>query len=105
MPAVNLASLSPSSQESIISTLQSHHSSSKPYTRLASRGLVFVHPNKSLDLFNDSTSKEYALQTKIDKDSSTITAGRHEDAHVFDLAASAYYHLVRHEEDQSILLR
>jgi len=72
------------------------------YTRMGSRGIISVNPAgvmaRSMDV--KSVSREYAQQTLLP--SSTDEAAL--PPHIFEIVSSAYIHLLREKQDQSIVL-
>jgi myosin heavy subunit len=91
------------------------------YTRIGSRVLVALRPQRALATNSDAASKEFAERgSKTESnmyeafDNSTKeysqiarnskTAEAEAPPHVFDIAASAYWHCIREAADQSIVL-
>ena len=70
------------------------------YNRIGARCIISMRPPRTLAKFSESASKEYAEAAKSFDDKSKSL-----DPHVFDIASSAYFHMLRGSDDQSIVLR
>ncbi|KAJ3417367.1 hypothetical protein HDV05_004832 [Chytridiales sp. JEL 0842] len=93
----------PLTVEDIVSNLRARMANNLPYTRIGGRVLVALNPAKPALLPSDAQSKAHAAHarsTNPAKAQSSELPG----AHLFDLSASAYYHMARGQEDQAILL-
>ena len=75
------------------------------YTRMGSRAVVFVNPAQPIAEFSDSTSKEYAEQAKSLNPIHNESTQEAFPPHLFDIVSSAYSHMLRVSQDQSIVLR
>ena len=93
---VNIPSLN---QDSISIKLKDRWSSGSTYTRVGSDILVSVNPFKDLPSSSNETCKLYAANFKnSNPDKERLPP------HVFDLVDSAYFHMMRNGEDQSLIL-
>ncbi|KAI8910359.1 chitin synthase-domain-containing protein [Gorgonomyces haynaldii] len=81
--------------QEISSLLVSRHQKDNVYTRIG-RHLVAIRPLRALAKNTDNASKE---QAELAKQADALIA-----PHVFDTAASAFYHSMREQQDQTILL-
>jgi chitin synthase len=69
----------------------------KLFTRLGNRCIVSVKPSRGLAIFSDSYSKDYALKARELNEQPL-------PPHVFTISTSAYFHALRAQIDQSIVL-
>ncbi|KAJ3080887.1 hypothetical protein HK102_002745 [Quaeritorhiza haematococci] len=86
-------------EDEFMSTLRERYSRGQVFTKVGGNSLVYVNPVKTLESFTDSTLKQYA-----DAFRETSSTGPALPAHVFDIATSAYYHMISEQQDQSIIL-
>ncbi|KAJ3089172.1 hypothetical protein HK102_007026 [Quaeritorhiza haematococci] len=115
----------PITDDELVQILHARCSIDMPFTKVGDKAIVFVNPNKQLAKFSDSTSKDYAAHAKElpvvllsedaeaakDPNKVSVVTGvgpvqkkQAVPPHVFELAASAYFHMVREREDQSIIM-
>ena len=64
------------------------------YTRIGQNIIVALNPGKTLEICSDSNAKTIG---------NAVKDGKERSAHVFELAASSYYDLVKDREDQSLI--
>lgn len=96
----DLSTLSPVSDDIIVSCLRERFMSDNIYTNIGSSGLVAVNPHKYVASNADSVMHKYAAEyrdTSPDKDLLP--------PHIFQMANNAYYHMRRTTQDQCILFR
>lgn len=109
------------SERAILSSLKSRHSKDELYTRLGDRVLIsmLLHPGNQNPLtrtsiapkVSEDVSKEYATYLKQPalgapgNPGSKSSSGQGLAAHVFDLTGAAYFHMVRQNQSQTIVLR
>ncbi len=89
----------PLSEDQITATLHN-----QIYTRMGNV-MVFVNPAQPVAKFADSTSKEYAEAAKALNPIHNQGPQETLPPHLFDTVASAYSHMLRVSQDQSIVLR
>lgn len=95
----DLASLAVVSEDAIVAQLQDRWSRDQVYTRIGADVLVAVNPVKAVASSTDDTCKQYANSAKdTNLDKAALPP------HVFEMAASAYYHMLRTKTDQSLVL-
>jgi chitin synthase len=101
LEAVNdLATLSPLSDDSIVSCLRERFLSDTIYTGISNSAIVAVNPYKYVPINADSVLHKYAGEYRnISEDKEPLPP------HIFQLANNAYYHMRRTTQDQSIILR
>ncbi|RKO91625.1 hypothetical protein BDK51DRAFT_45490 [Blyttiomyces helicus] len=90
LPALN--------SDEIVGNLGARFATDETYTRVGSRAVIALNPGRNLPSSSSSVSKDYAIAAR--DPASPLPA-----PHVFDLTDAAYLHMLRMEEDQSILLR
>ncbi|KAJ3039984.1 hypothetical protein HDV00_011539 [Rhizophlyctis rosea] len=85
-------------QEDIITNIRERYARNQVFTRIGATTILAVNPVKTLESFSDSTSNQYAEWNKdTSEDKQPLPA------HIFDLAASAFNHMLRNQQDQSIV--
>ncbi|KAJ3108426.1 hypothetical protein HDU97_001133 [Phlyctochytrium planicorne] len=89
---------SPVSEAAILQTLRSRYSQGQAFTRVGASSLVVVNPVNPLDSCSDTTSKLYADWAK-----DTGSEKENLPAHIFDLATSVFSHMLREQQDQSVI--
>ncbi|TCD65299.1 hypothetical protein EIP91_002824 [Steccherinum ochraceum] len=100
LEAVNdLATLSPISDDIIVSCLRERFMADTIYTNVGSSALVAVNPHKYVPSNSDSILHKYAAEYR-DTTPTRIPL----PPHIFQLANNAYYHMRRTTQDQCILL-
>lgn len=99
-PVTDLATLSPVSDDIIVSCLRERFMTDNVYTAIGSSALVAVNPHKYISTNADSVLQKYAAEYRD-------TSGDKEPLapHVFQLANNAFYHMRRTNQDQCILMR
>jgi chitin synthase len=90
--------LSSKENSTIVDQLAQRAGKEKYFTRIGSRCMVSIRPSRGLVIFSNSTSKEYALISKLGSKDKTLPP------HAFNISASAYLHALRAKIDQSIVL-
>ncbi|KAI8920098.1 chitin synthase-domain-containing protein [Powellomyces hirtus] len=86
------------SDESILANIKDRYSRNQIFTRIGAGALVVVNPVKTLESFSDNTSAQYADWAKDTSEDKVALP-----AHIFDLAASVFYHMLRNQQDQSVI--
>ncbi|KAJ3187299.1 hypothetical protein HDU85_006587 [Gaertneriomyces sp. JEL0708] len=86
------------SEELVLANIKDRYTRNQIFTRIGAQTLLVVNPVKTLESFSDLASKEYADWAK----------DTHEEkmplpAHIFDMAASVFYHMLRNQQDQSVV--
>ncbi|KAF8836252.1 glycosyltransferase family 2 protein [Paxillus ammoniavirescens] len=100
LEAVNdLSSLSPVSDDIIVSCLRERFMSENIYTSIGTSSLVAVNPHKYISSNADSVLQKYAADYRDTSEHKTPLS-----PHIFQLANNAYYHMRRTTQDQSIIL-
>ncbi|KAJ3307568.1 hypothetical protein HDU76_004534, partial [Blyttiomyces sp. JEL0837] len=89
----------PVGDESIVSTLKERYAQGQIFTRVGSSTMVVVNPVHNVATTSDETSRQYAEWAQ-DTSSDKVPL----PAHVFDFAASVFYHMLREQQDQSIII-
>ncbi|KAJ3019246.1 hypothetical protein HKX48_002259 [Thoreauomyces humboldtii] len=88
----------PSDEAAILANIKDRYSRNQIFTRIGAGALVVVNPVKTLESFSDHTSAQYADWAKdTSEDKQPLPA------HIFDLAASVFYHMSREQQDQSVV--
>jgi chitin synthase len=101
LEAVNdLSSLSPVSDDIIVSCLRERFMSENIYTSIGTSSLVAVNPHKYISSNADSVLQKYAADYRDTSEHKILLS-----PHIFQLANNAYYHMRRTTQDQSIILR
>ncbi|KZP20345.1 glycosyltransferase family 2 protein [Athelia psychrophila] len=95
----DLATLSPVSDDIIVSCIRERFMSDNIYTNIGTSALVAVNPHKYLPTNSDSVMHKYAAEYR-----DTSETKERLPPHIFQLANNAYYHMRRTTQDQSILL-
>lgn len=96
----DLASLSPVSDDVIVSCLRERFMSDNIYTNIGSSGIVAVNPHKYISSSADSVLHKYAAEYR-----DTSETKERLPPHLFQLANNAYFHMRRTTQDQCILFR
>ena len=96
----DLSTLSPISDDIIVSCLRERFMSDNIYTNVGTSALVAVNPHKYVPTNSDSVMHKYAAEYKDTTDKKDVMP-----PHIFQLANNAYYHMRRTSQDQSLLLR
>ncbi|KAI9438359.1 glycosyltransferase family 2 protein [Lactarius indigo] len=100
LEAVNdLVTLSPLSDDTIVSCIRERFLSDTVYTGISKSVLVAVNPHKFVPSNADSVLHKYAAEYR-----STSEDKEHLPPHIFQLANNAYYHMRRTTQDQTIIL-
>ncbi|KAH9984858.1 glycosyltransferase family 2 protein [Russula vinacea] len=100
LEAVNdLVTLSPLSDDSIVSCIRERFLSDTIYTGISRSALVAVNPHKFVATNADSVLHKYAAEHRSISDQKEPLP-----PHIFQLANDAYYHMRRTTQDQSIIL-
>ncbi|KAF8513208.1 glycosyltransferase family 2 protein [Gautieria morchelliformis] len=95
----DLATLSPISDDIIVSCLRERFLNDQIYTSIGSHALVAVNPHKYVASNADSLMFKYAAEYR-DTSGEKVQAA----PHIFQLANNAYYHMRRTGQDQSIVM-
>lgn len=96
----DLATLSPISDDIIVSCLRERFMADTIYTNVGSSAIVAVNPHKYVPSNSDSVLHKYASEYR-----DTTPARVPLPPHIFQLANNAYYHMRRTQQDQTILMR
>ena len=96
----DLATLSPISDDIIVSCLRERFMADTIYTSIGSSALVAVNPHKYVPSNSDSVLHKYAAEYR-----DTTATRTPLPPHIFQLANNAYYHMRRTAQDQCILMR
>lgn len=100
LEAVNdLTTLSPLSDDTIVSCIRERFLSDTVYTGISKSALVAVNPHKFVPSNADSVLHKYAAEYR-----STSEDKEPLPPHIFQLANNAYYHMRRTTQDQSVIL-
>ncbi|KIJ64935.1 glycosyltransferase family 2 protein [Hydnomerulius pinastri MD-312] len=100
LEAVNdLSSLSPLSDDIIVSCLRERFMSENIYTSIGTSTLVAINPHKYVSSNADSVLQKYAAEYRDTSENKTPLP-----PHIFQLVNNSYYHMRRTAQDQSILL-
>ena len=95
----DLASLSPVSDDVIVTCLRERFMTDTIYTSIGSSALVAVNPHKYVSSNADSILQKYAAEYRDTSETKSPLP-----PHIFQLANNAYYHMRRTAQDQSIIL-
>jgi chitin synthase len=96
----DLSTLSPVSDDIIVSCIRERFMTDNIYTNIGTSALVAINPHKYVPTNSDSVMHKYAAEHR------DTSAGKEVlPPHIFQLANHAYYHMRRTSQDQSILLR
>ncbi|TFY81864.1 hypothetical protein EWM64_g2154 [Hericium alpestre] len=95
----DLATLSPISDDIIVSCLRERFMSDTIYTRIGTSALVAINPHKYVSSNADSVLHKYAAEYR-----STSDEEEQLPPHIFQLANDTYYHMRRTTQDQCILM-
>ncbi|KND03454.1 uncharacterized protein SPPG_00937 [Spizellomyces punctatus DAOM BR117] len=82
----------------VFANLKDRYSRNQIFTRIGASALVVVNPVKTLESFSDGTSSQYAAWAKDTSEEKVPLP-----AHIFDLASSVFYHMLRNQQDQSVV--
>ncbi|KAG0326006.1 hypothetical protein BGZ99_010300 [Dissophora globulifera] len=95
----------PPTQETIFNVLTRRHQLGLPYTRIGSSTIVVVNPNQPLNIYSDVNSQHYinGQQDPSSRDNTTASPATLEP-HVYELAGTMHYHMMRTELDQGVIL-
>ncbi|KAJ3298077.1 hypothetical protein HK104_011190 [Borealophlyctis nickersoniae] len=86
-------------EEDVLANFKDRYSRNQVFTRIGATALVAVNPVKTLESFSDTTCTQYAEWAKdTSEDKQPLPA------HVFELASSVFYHMLRNQQDQSIII-
>lgn len=96
----DLSTLSPISDDIIVSCVRERYATDNIYVYLGSNALVALNPHKYVPSNADSVLMKYASDYR-----NTAPERESLPPHIFQLANNAYYHMRRTQQDQSILLR
>lgn len=96
----DLATLSPVSDDIIISCLRERYVAENVYANVGSSAIVALNPHKYIPSNADSVLMKYAAEYR-----NTSPDKEYLPPHIFQLANNAYYHMRRTQQDQCILLR
>lgn len=96
----NLSTLSPVSDDIIVSCIRERFMSDQIYTSVGTSALVAVNPHKYVSSNADSVMHKYAVEYRDSSERKEILP-----PHIFQLANNAYYHMRRTSQDQSIVLK
>lgn len=88
------------SEETILANIKDRYSRNQIFTRIGAQAIVVVNPVKTLESFGEKTSEEYANWAKDTNEEKGVLP-----AHVFELAASVFWHMLRNQQDQSVVFR
>ena len=95
----DLATLSPVSEDIIVSCIRERFMNDNIYTSIGTSALVAVNPHKYVPSNSDAVLHKYAAEYR-DTSPDKVRL----PPHIFQLANNAYYHMRRTAQDQSILL-
>lgn len=96
----DLASLSPISDDVIVTCLRERFMSDTIYTSVGSSALVAVNPHKYVASNADSILQKYAADHRDTAENKAPLP-----PHIFQLANNAYYHMRRTAQDQSLIIK
>lgn len=96
----DLTTLSPVSDDIIVSCLRERFLTDNIYTNIGPSALVAVNPNKYVSSNADSILHKYAAEYR-DTTQDKVPL----PPHIFQLTNNAYYHMRRTTQDQCLLLR
>jgi chitin synthase len=96
----DLTTLSPVSDDTIVSCIRERFLSDTVYTGISKSVLVAINPHKFVPSNADSVLHKYAAEYR-----STSEDQEPLPPHIFQLANNAYYHMRRTTQDQSIILK
>ncbi|CCM03060.1 uncharacterized protein FIBRA_05180 [Fibroporia radiculosa] len=95
----DLATISPVSEDIIVTCLRERFMSDNIYTHIGSSAVVAINPHKYIPSNSDAVLHKYAAEYR-----DTSPNKERLGPHIFQLANNAYYHMRRTTQDQSILL-
>jgi chitin synthase len=88
----------PNNEDLVLRNIRDRYQQGQVYTRVGSTAIVAVNPIKPIDSSSDVTSKNY-----VDWVKDTGSDKQAMPAHVFDLASSVFLHMLREQQDQSVI--
>ena len=94
----DLATLSPVSEDIVVSCIRERFMTDNIYTNIGTSALVAVNPHKYVPSNSDAVLHKYAAEYR-----DTLPDKVRLPPHIFQLANNAYYHMRRTQQDQSIL--
>ncbi len=94
----DLATLSPVSEDIIVSCIRERFMTDNIYTNIGTSALVAVNPHKYVPSNSDAVLHKYAAEYR-DTSPDKVRL----PPHIFQLANNAYYHMRRTAQDQSML--
>ena len=94
----DIATLSPVSEDIIVSCIRERFMNDNIYTAVGTSALVAVNPHKYVPSNSDAVLHKYAAEYRDTSPDKTRLP-----PHIFQLANNAYYHMRRTAQDQSIL--
>ncbi|KAI8800774.1 chitin synthase-domain-containing protein [Cladochytrium replicatum] len=102
----NASTVIPPSTEDVTQNFVARHAKDENYTAIGDRVLVSVNLGITHERFSDNASKAAATHTKATSNGVLGESGAkaQKPPHVFEIVGSAYAHMIRQKEDQSILL-
>ncbi|KAL6309476.1 glycosyltransferase family 2 protein [Sparassis latifolia] len=95
----DLATLSPVSEDIIVSCLRERFMTDNIYSSIGTHAVVAVNPHKYVASNSDAVLHKYAAEYR---DTTVPTSPL--PPHIFQLANNAYYHMRRTSQDQSIIM-
>jgi chitin synthase len=96
----DLSTLSPVSDDIIVSCLRERFMSDTIYTNIGTSALIAVNPHKYVSTNSDSVLQKYAAEYRDTSQDKEILP-----PHIFQIANNAYYHMRRTTQDQCLLFR
>lgn len=96
----DLTSLTPVSDDIIVSCIRERFMTDNVYTNIGTSGLVAVNPHKYVSTNSDSVMHQYAAEYR-----ETLEGKDPLPPHIFQMANNAYYHMRRTTQDQSVVFR
>ncbi|KII91880.1 glycosyltransferase family 2 protein [Plicaturopsis crispa FD-325 SS-3] len=94
----DLSTLSPVSDDIIVSCLRERFMTDNVYTNIGSSALVAVNPHKYIPASSDQVLQKYAAEYRDTSDDKEPLP-----PHIFQITNNAYYHMRRTTQDQSLL--
>ena len=94
----DLSTLSPVSEDIIVSCIRERFMADSIYTNIGTSALVAVNPHKYVPSNSDAVLHKYAAEYR-DTSPDKVRL----PPHIFQLANNAYYHMRRTAQDQSLL--
>jgi len=87
------------SEQSILEFLKSKHSQRKYFTNIGSNAIIYLNPYNEDDCISDHNSKVYVEDSRNSSNDRPRLSPS-----IFQLVNSAYLHMIREKEDQSIII-